>query len=253
MEEAMMIKIELIYDADCPNADKARANIKKALLNLPITNKWTEWERTQKSAPIYVQHYGSPTILIDGSPIGKDGVNEEGNSCSIYLDEHGVMSRIPSVNQIRKVIQEGILKRKTQSTIGIISSSGASVLALIPAISCPLCWPAYTALLSALGVGFFNYSPYLISILIALIGFVSFFMWRDYRSHNRILPFFLALIGGTLVIIAKIIYPNDTLIYTGIASLIIASIVNIFYVKKMNKKLLQQCESCGKKNGEKNE
>ncbi|NGX42171.1 MAG: hypothetical protein K940chlam7_00448 [Chlamydiae bacterium] len=248
-----MTKIELIYDADCPNVDKARANLKKALVNLSVDNKWTEWERTQNSAPAYVQRYGSPTILIDENPIGKSEVNEEGNSCSIYLDEHGNMSRVPSINQIRTAIREVFLKRKKRPLIGIVSSSGASILALIPIISCPLCWPAYTALLSALGVGFFNYSLYLIFLLIGLIGFASFLLWRDYRFHNRLLPFLLALIGGTLVIIAKIIYPNDPLMFAGILSLVVASIVNIFYVKKMTKKLLQPCEGCCQKKEKKNE
>jgi len=242
-----MTKIELIYDSSCPNVDAARANLKQALANLPFENDWTEWERAEQSAPAYVQRYGSPTILIHGSPIGKEEVDDSGNSCSIYFNEHGEIAHVPSVNQIRTAIQEATLKRKTRPMMGIISSSGSGILALIPVISCPLCWPAYSALLSALGISFFNYSPYLILFLIGLIGFVSFLMWRDYRFHKRILPFFLAFIGGTLVIIGKIIYPSGLLMYTGVAGLIVASIVNIFIIKKINQKLPQPCEDCCQK------
>jgi len=248
-----MTKIELIYDIDCPNVDTVRANLKKALVSSSVDNKWTEWERTQTSAPTYVQRYGSPTVLIDGNPVGKSGINKEGNSCSIYLDEHGNMSRVPSVNQIRTAIQVAAQTRKTWPLISFLSSSGSGILALIPVISCPLCWPAYTSLLSAFGIGFFNYSPYLIPLLIGLIGFVGFLLWRDYHFHKRILPFLLALLGGALVMIAKIIYPYDPLMYTGIACLVVASIVNIFYVKKITKKLPQPCEGCCQKMEKKNE
>jgi len=239
-----MIKIELIYDFDCPNVDKARANLKKALENLPIDKKWIEWERAELTAPTYVQRYGSPTVLIDGNSIAKDGVNEEGSSCRIYLDEHGKISHIPSVNQIRTAIQVAIQKQKTWPLIVILSSVGSGILALVPAISCPLCWPAYTSLLSVLGIGFFNYTHYLAPLLICLIGFVGFLLWRNYRLHQQILPFLLALIGGILAMIAKFIYPNYTMMYVGIACLVIASIVNIFYVKKIIKELSQPCDDC---------
>jgi len=248
-----MTQIELIYDSDCPNVDTARANLKQALVNLSFDTDWTEWERTQASAPAYVQRYGSPTVLIDGNPIGKTGVNEEGNSCSIYLDEHGKIAYIPSVNQMRSAIQKAILKRKARPIMGIISSSGSGISALIPVISCPLCWPAYTSLLAALGIGFFNYSSYLIPLLISFIGFVGFSLWRDYHFHKRIIPFLFALFGGASVIFAKIIYSYNLLLYTGIACLVVASIINIFYVKKMAKKLMQPCEGCCQKMEEKNE
>lgn len=248
-----MTKIELIYDSGCPNVDAARANLKQALANLPFENDWTEWERTAPSAPAYVQRYGSPTVLIDRIPIGKEDVDEAGNSCSIYFNKDGEITHVPSVNQIRSAIQEVSLKRKPRPILGIVSSIGSSILAVIPVISCPLCWPAYTALLSTIGIGFFNYSPYLIPFLIGLIGFVSFLMWRDYRIHKRILPFLLSLIGGACVVIGKIIYSNDPLMYAGITGLIVAGIVNIFLVKKINKKLLQPRAGCSQEKEKKNE
>ena len=34
--------------------------------------------------------------------------------------------------------------------------------ALLPKLTCPACWPAYAAVLSALGVSFVDYTPYLL-------------------------------------------------------------------------------------------
>ena len=41
---------------------------------------------------------------------------------------------------------------------------------LLPKVVCPLCWPAYTAVLGALGIGFMDYGPavpWLIAIFLA--------------------------------------------------------------------------------------
>lgn len=248
-----MTKIELIYDENCPNVETTRAHLKKALADLSMDIEWIEFERTQSSVPSYVRHYGSPTILIDGNPIGKQDASKEGNSCSIYQDEHGNISRVPSIDQIRTAIGIAFEKRKKWPIIGVFSSGVSSILALIPLVSCPLCWPVYTSFLSALGIGFFNYSPYLIPLLFGTVVFVCFLMWRNYHFHKQIIPFLLALSGGTLIVLGKILFPSAPLMYAGIVLLLVSTITNIFYIKKITNNLSHPCEGCYKKMEKKNE
>ena len=45
--------------------------------------------------------------------------------------------------------------------LGIAALPSVGV-ALLPKLTCPVCWPAYTALLSSLGISFVDYTPYLL-------------------------------------------------------------------------------------------
>ena len=40
----------------------------------------------------------------------------------------------------------------------------ASGVAVLPVLTCPACWPLYAGLLSALGISFVNYTPFLFPI-----------------------------------------------------------------------------------------
>jgi len=79
------MKIELIYFDGCPNADKARENIRKAFAAAGIDMGWTEWEQSNPEAPEHVHQYGSPTILVNGKDVaGGPGDCCAPNSCRIY-------------------------------------------------------------------------------------------------------------------------------------------------------------------------
>jgi len=58
------MKVELIYDADCPNVAETRANMLQAFAAAGLNAKWTEWERSSPSSPAYVADFGSPTVLV---------------------------------------------------------------------------------------------------------------------------------------------------------------------------------------------
>jgi hypothetical protein len=46
----------------------------------------------------------------------------------------------------------------------------AALASTLPVLGCPLCWPAYAALLSSLGLGFLVYERYLLPLTISLLG-----------------------------------------------------------------------------------
>ena len=78
------MKIELIYFDGCPNADKARENLRAAFAAAGMNEGWTEWEQNNPEAPEYVHQYGSPTILINGKDVA-DGAGDDGApSCRLY-------------------------------------------------------------------------------------------------------------------------------------------------------------------------
>lgn len=102
----------------------------------------------------------------------------------------------------------------------------ATGLAALPKLTCPACWPIYSGLLSSLGLGFVNYTPYLfpLTILFLLLSLVS----PAYRGGGRrgYKPFFLGLVAATGVVIGKFVLDSDAAMYAGVALLVGAAFWN---------------------------
>lgn len=94
-----MPKIELIYDADCPNIKAARIQLTRAVREIGVELLWQEWDRNDHSAPAYVRNYGSPTILVDEKDV-VDSDNPDAGCCRIYTDDAGTMRGVPAIDEI---------------------------------------------------------------------------------------------------------------------------------------------------------
>lgn len=98
--------------------------------------------------------------------------------------------------------------------------------ALLPAVSCPACWPAYAGLLSSLGLGFIDYSPWLLPVMAVFLGLsVAVLAWQGYRRHSYG-PTVVGVIGAVLIVVNKVAPGPEWLLYGGIGLLIIASLWN---------------------------
>jgi len=95
-----MSKVELIYDADCPNVGAARSQLQDAIGVVGAALQWQEWDRNDPSSPPYARQYGSPTILVDGNDVAGAPPSNDADCCRIYRDERGQMQRVPSSETI---------------------------------------------------------------------------------------------------------------------------------------------------------
>ena len=65
-------KVELVYFDGCPNAARARANLRTVLGD----EAWEEWNLSSADTPDRFRRHGSPTVLVEGSDVtGADGAN----------------------------------------------------------------------------------------------------------------------------------------------------------------------------------
>lgn len=99
-------------------------------------------------------------------------------------------------------------------------------LATLPKLTCPMCWPAYAGLLSSFGIGFVNYTPYLLPLtgtflLISVLALA-------YRAERRqgYGPFALGVLAVLTVLAGKFRYDSDGAMWLRLAVLVIASIWN---------------------------
>ena len=112
MSRSNLPRIELIYDADCPNINRARAMIEAALIELGAALVWTEWDREAANIPQEYKRFGSPTVLVNGQDVGCDEMESAlpiAKSCRVYV-EGECMCGAPSARLIVTAIN-GAMKQ----------------------------------------------------------------------------------------------------------------------------------------------
>ena len=231
------VRIELIYDNDCPNVPVARENIQKAIGDDDVHFDLSEWDRSHPDSPPYAASYGSPTVLVDGADVSGEDTESDAKSCRVYLDESGGIQGAPTSDMIQRAIAQssaGGAKRRGSrfaAIAAIVSTLGA---VSIPALACPACWPAYLALLGAAGIGYFDFTPYLIpSIVISVVIALAAIGYESYRSR-AISPFVVGVAGAILVLGGRFWLLSDLLMYGGIVVLLASLVMNGFTRKAEN-------------------
>lgn len=227
-----MATIELIYDLDCPNVKDTREHLLQAFTQTQQEPQWKEWDRAGVDSPDYAGHFGSPTILVDGKDVAGELPTTEANCCRMYKDEEGNMSGVPSVEMIaRSLIQNANLPSRAEAHFSA-EKGGVQVLALLPAIgsallpklTCPLCWPAYASLLSAVGLGFVDYTPYLLPLTGAFLLMAVASIGYHARKRKYYTPLLIGVVAAVLVLTGKFLWLDDWMTYSGIAVLIGVSV-----------------------------
>jgi len=111
------------------------------------------------------------------------------------------------------------LKRALLAAPGV----GAS---LLPKLTCPVCWPAYTGLVSSLGLGFLVSGRYLFAftatLLLISVGALAF-RAKGRRGYG---PAALGLVAAAVVLVSKFLVESSPAIYAGLGLLIAASVWN---------------------------
>jgi mercuric ion transport protein len=121
-----------------------------------------------------------------------------------------------------------------------IAAAPGILLAFLPKIACPVCWPAYAGVLSAVGLGFLMKPEFLLpSMLVFLTIAVASLAFRAKRRRG-FRPALLGLCASALVVYGKFTLDSDALMYGGIALLVAASLWNAWPRKKSS----TACPAC---------
>ena len=115
---------------------------------------------------------------------------------------------------------------------------GISV-ALMPKLICPLCWPAYAGLLSAVGLGFLINSRNLmiVTVLFLIVAVTALaFRARQRRGYG---PAFAGLAASIVIVLGKFYLESPATMYAALGPLIAASVWNSWPVR-----LAPSCPQC---------
>ncbi len=232
-----MANVELIYDKDCPNVEETRGRLKLALAEAGFGAQWQEWERSDAKSPDYVRGYGSPTILVNGKDVAGALPADGAKCCRVYSDKSGKISGVPSSEVITSVLlkakenaahHRGAAASRTRHYRRILTVFPAIGTVLIPGVSCPACWPAYAGLLSSVGLGFVNYTPYLFPLTLLCLIVVLLSLGLRARRHRVFGPLILGSTAALIILTGKFIFVLKAATYVGLILLVAASIWNLW-------------------------
>ncbi len=179
-----MVRVDLVYDQGCPNAEGARTTLRRALTEAGLAAQWREWESSSDATPAHLRRYGSPTVLVNGRDVvgAEPG---EAASCRVY-EVAGPRSGVPPAEVIVRALVAAAQQKRAgvwRRGLLVLPAIGA---ALVPSLTCPACWPGYAAVLSALGLGFIPTVPYLWPLKVGLV--VVALAALAFRTENRTFP-----------------------------------------------------------------
>jgi len=234
-----MPTIELIYDSDCPNADDARAQLRKACAQAGLEPRWREWNRSFPDSPSYVWHYGSPSVLVNGKDVAGLQPAPEGNCCRLYLGDKGEVRRSPAVKTIvvalvqsKEAETDSVSRANRFGWRGSLGILPGLATALLPKLACPACWPAYAGLMGALGLGFLIQSRHLFLVTVVFLLVAVAALGFRVRMRGAYGPFVTGALAAVLVIIGKFLLESEPVAYFGVGALIFAGYWNCWPINR---------------------
>jgi mercuric ion transport protein len=91
---------------------------------------------------------------------------------------------------------------------------------------CTMCIAAYAGILSAMGIGIFDYPRYLFSLTLVFLCFSLFALF--YRANERwgFTPFIAGVAAALFIVLGKFYYNSEFSLYPGVFLLVCASLWN---------------------------
>lgn len=222
-----MSNVDLIYNSDCPNIGLARGNLLRACIAARRTVRWREWLSDGADTPAHLRGLASPSIVVDGAFV--DGaVSSAAACCRVYRDPNGELSGAPSEALVVSALCGQHSFARVRRGGPLLTSLPAFGAVLLPKLTCPLCWPAYSAVFATLGIGFVDYTPWLLPVAIAsLTAFLTSLAWSARRS-GRWLPLLIGLVGSATFLIGEFAVSEPVLVYAGGAALLSATFLSLW-------------------------
>jgi hypothetical protein len=224
------LQIELVYESTCPNVESTRAQLLRALSAAGIQPRWREWDLNSPEAPPHVRGYGSPTVLVDGSDVSGAKPDADDSCCRIYSHAAHANKGVPPIADIVRALKSAQKALPTKKHGARWQMNGALLpavgVAFLPKLACPACWPAYAGLMSSLGIGFFDYTPYLLPLTAVFVLIAVFALLYRAEQRRGYKPFLTGLTAGAILLTGKFYYDSDIAMYTGLALLVLASLWN---------------------------
>lgn len=100
-------------------------------------------------------------------------------------------------------------------------------VSMLPKVICPICSPAYAAVVSSVGLGFLVETTYLLPITVAFLAIAVGSLALRASNPRGLRPFWIGVIAAGGVVAGKFWLGATAITYAGIGLLIVASMWNV--------------------------
>jgi len=150
-------------------------------------------------------------------------LNKEGHIKTIYTRLQWEVEKVSK--DVKNLVKSSLSSGRLASITGSIQQVGFPVLlAFFP--KCPMCWAVYLSAFGVSGLKSIPYSPWLIPWIVVAIVINWIIIYRLARVRNGLMPFWLSLIGGLLVIGPGYWLSNHTCSILGIVLILMGALLN---------------------------
>lgn len=241
-----MKTVELLVAPDCPNVPAARSELRRAMKQAGLRPVWTERDVTSAGAPERIRGFGSPTILVDGKDVSGAASSEGTASCRVYLGS--AVRGVPARATLVRALTDGTARPPSRrGTVGTwLAVVPGLLLAMLPVLGCPACWPAYAGLLSSLGLSFLMDAAWLLPLTGAGLGLALFALGFRARRRRGFGPLALGALAAAAILLGRFAVAVDAVVYVGAAALVGASIWNAWPMRRPP----ETADACGCSSGQ---
>lgn len=99
-------------------------------------------------------------------------------------------------------------------------------IALLPQLVCPMCWPAYAAVASTLGLGFLIQAEYMFAITVVFLLIAIAALSFPARQRCGYWPAILGIASSIFILVGKFTTDSHMVLYCGVGMLMGASVWN---------------------------
>ncbi len=111
---------------------------------------------------------------------------------------------------------------------------------MLPVLGCPLCWPAYAALLSSLGLGVLASARYLLPLTIALLAVALAGLGVQARRRGYA-PLVLGGVATGVIMLGKFEIASSVTTYAGVVLLLAASGLTLLHDRRERSAVCVDC------------
>ncbi len=219
------IDVLLVHDGAEEPTGRLRARLLEAFAVAGGTPAWRERPASAPDVPPSVAGGPLPVVVVDGEPV------RAGSCCD----------GIPSVEALVRALSAAAPAGVPRSRWAVLAAALPGVgVALLPKVVCPFCWPAYAAILSALGLSFLMERTYLLPLTLGALALVLGVLAWGARRSGRWWPLGLGTAGAALVLAFKFLWDVPAATYAGAALLFAACVAHTLRPRAR----VRACPSC---------
>jgi hypothetical protein len=229
MDKAPRKNVEVLYFEGCPNHRQTVELARDVVVELGVDAAVAEREVETLEDAVRLRFLGSPSVQVDGVDIepAARATTAYAFACRTY-DGDGVPPRRLFVEALvggatSRGEQPGARSGGWRRSLPTVAGA---VALLLPVGTCPACFPAYAAVLSALGLPFLLDQHYVLPIAAVLLATALSSLAYRARSRRGYGPLFVGVVGSVVAVMGRFALACDPFLYVGLSVLVAAATWN---------------------------